>query len=84
MPKAISHISSATFVLGGRIVVAGGETAHNRAAADVLAYDPATDTWAALNNLPAARFSGVAAAIGDLAYFTGGSGQTTTYRGTPS
>jgi N-acetylneuraminic acid mutarotase len=84
MPKAISHISSATFVLGGRIVVAGGETAHNRPAADVFAYDPATDTWAALNNLPAARFSGVAAAIGDLAYFTGGSGQTTTYRGTPA
>ena len=84
MPRAISHISSSTFVMGGRILVAGGETAHNRPTAEVYAYDPAADAWARLTSLPAARFSGVAGAIDGLIYFTSGSSQATTYRGTPA
>ena len=83
MPKAISHISSATFVMGNRVIVAGGETAHTRTIADVYAFDPAANTWTTLTSLPAPRFSGVAAAIGDKIYFTGGSSQTTTWLGTP-
>jgi N-acetylneuraminic acid mutarotase len=83
MPRAVSHISSSTFVMGGRIIVAGGETAHNAATSTVFAYDPATDQWTSLTSLPAPRFSGVAAAIGDLIYFTGGSNTRTTSLGTP-
>jgi N-acetylneuraminic acid mutarotase len=83
MPKGISHISSATFVMGGRIVVIGGETAHNASIGDAYAYDPGTDKWTKLTSLPAPRFSGVAAAIDGVIYFTSGSSQRTTYRGTP-
>ena len=83
MPKAVSHISSSTFVMGNRVIVAGGETAHNRPIADVFAFDPAANSWATLTSLPAARFSGVAGSIGDKIYFTGGSSQTTTWLGTP-
>jgi N-acetylneuraminic acid mutarotase len=81
MPVAISHIASATIVLNGRIVVAGGETSHEHPTNRVTAYDPATNTWTSMSNLPSARFSGVAAAIGDEIYFSGGSSLTTTWRG---
>jgi N-acetylneuraminic acid mutarotase len=81
MPVAISHIASATIVLNGRIIVAGGETSHEHPTNRVTAYDPATNTWTSMSNLPSARFSGVAAAIGDEIYFSGGSSLTTTWRG---
>ena len=84
LPVAISHIASAAFVLDGRIVIAGGETDHNVATNRVTIFDPATNEWKSLTNLPAARFSGVAAAIGGNIYFTGGSSQTTTWKGIPS
>lgn len=83
LPKAVSHISGSTFVMGGRAIVAGGESAHARPVADVFAYDPAANTWATLTPLPASRFSGVAGTIADKIYFTGGSSQTTTWLGTP-
>ena len=81
MPAAISHIGSSTFVHNGRIITAGGETAHTAATNRVAAYDPVANTWTAMSNLPSARFSGVAAAIGDVYYFTTGSSATTTWRG---
>jgi N-acetylneuraminic acid mutarotase len=81
LPVPISHISSSTFVLNGRIIVAGGETDHGVATNRVTAYNPSTNAWTSLTNLPSARFSGVAAAIGDEIYFTTGSSQTTTWRG---
>ena len=83
MPKAVSHISSSTFVFGNRVIVAGGESAHARPVADVFAFDPAANSWTTLTSLPAPRFSGVAAVIGDKIYFTGGSSQTTSWLGTP-
>jgi N-acetylneuraminic acid mutarotase len=82
-PKALSHISSSTFVMGGRIIVAGGETANGVASASVYAYEPASNQWTSLTSLPAPRYSGVAAAIDGVIYFTGGSSETTTYLGTP-
>jgi N-acetylneuraminic acid mutarotase len=48
---------------------------------DLWAYDPATNAWAAMSSLPAARFSGVADVIDGAIYFTGGSSQTTTWKG---
>jgi hypothetical protein len=81
MPKAVSHISGSTFLMGGRVVVAGGETAHNRPIADVMAFDHNTDSWHSLTPLPGPRFSGVAGNIGGVIYFTGGSSQTTTWKG---
>jgi N-acetylneuraminic acid mutarotase len=78
---AVSHISSSTFVHDGRIFVAGGETAHGIATAEVRAYDPATNTWAQATSLPQRRLSGVADVIDGTIYFTTGSGTTTTYKG---
>ena len=65
------------------MIVAGGESAHARPVADVFAFDHNADSWSTLTALPSPRFSGVAAAIGDKIYFTGGSSQTTTWLGTP-
>ena len=81
MPASISHVSSSTFVLNNRIVIAGGETDHGDPTSSVLSYDPLSNTWESLTNLPAERFSGAARAIEGVLYFTGGSNQTTTYRG---
>lgn len=81
LPVAISHIASAAVVVNNRILIFGGETAHETATNRVTLFDPNTNEWSSLTPLPAARFSGVAAAIGDYVYFTTGSSQTTTYRG---
>ncbi|HEX8912390.1 MAG TPA: malectin domain-containing carbohydrate-binding protein, partial [Humisphaera sp.] len=59
IPRAMSHIYSGTFVMGDRIIVMGGESAHGAQIRDAWAYTPATNTWVALTSLPAARFSGV-------------------------
>src|SRR5439155_10548380 len=81
LPVAVSHIASACFVLGTRIVIAGGETAHDVATNRVTAYDPIANTWTSLSPLPAARFSGVGIAINGDIWFTGGSSTTTTWKG---
>jgi N-acetylneuraminic acid mutarotase len=81
LPTAISHIASATFVYGNRIITAGGETGHNVPTDLVYAYDPSTNTWAAMTKLPAKRFSGVAEVLGTDIFFTTGSSQTTTWKG---
>ncbi len=83
LPRARGHVSNSTFVLDGRIVVAGGEIAHSRAVGDVSVYDPAADEWAPGTGLPANRVSGVAGAIGDGFVFTGGGGSAGGWRATP-
>src|SRR5690606_3386839 len=45
LPRGVSHIGSSTFAMGGRIIVVGGEYAHLKGVADVLAYDPKTNAW---------------------------------------
>ena len=82
IPAAVSHIASATFVMGDRIIVMGGESAHEQQVRTCFAYTPATDTWVQLTSLPAARFSGVANEIGGKIYFTTGGNSTTTWQGT--
>lgn len=77
----LSHIASSTFVLGNRIIVAGGERDHGEPVSTVYAYDPANNDWEKLTNLPAPRFSGVAAGIDGAIIFTTGGLQTTTWRG---
>jgi N-acetylneuraminic acid mutarotase len=84
IPRGVSHIASATFVMGDRIIVMGGESAHNAQLRDVWAYTPATDQWQALSPLPAAKFSGVANHIGGKIVFTTGGSGSTTWVGTPA
>lgn len=68
-----SHISDATFVHNGRIIVLGGQNAYESALSSNTAYDPVTNTWSSLTSLPAARFSGAGKLLGNGTYiYTGG------------
>src|SRR5690606_17274142 len=80
----IGHISSAVIVTGKQILVFGGETKHGTSTNMVSAYNPANNTWISLSPLPANRFSGVTARLGNNLYYTGGSNSKTTYRGLPN
>lgn len=60
LPLAISHNSNSTFVMGGRIIVVGGEVSHLKGVSDVFAYDPKTDIWTPLTPLPVAMIDPVA------------------------
>ncbi len=53
MPIAKSHDEGGTFVLNGRIIMAGGQTNDYQPTNNVIAYDPATNTWSTLAPLPA-------------------------------
>ncbi len=86
LPKPRSQMGEATFVMDGRIIVAGGEDYYNHALADVTAYDPVTNKWTELTPLPAPRRSGVAGVIGsEFIYSTGWNYQqnNTTWSGLP-
>jgi N-acetylneuraminic acid mutarotase len=83
LPRAVGHIAAATFVMDGRILVLGGEIAHNSPIADANAYDPDANTWTALTKLPASRRSGVADTIGGAIYYSTGQ-SSTTFKGIPA
>jgi N-acetylneuraminic acid mutarotase len=83
LPQAVSHIANSTFVHGGRIVVAGGETHHLHAVRDVWAYDPAANRWVRMTPLPTAKASGVAGPLGSRWLYSGG-GWRGGWRATPA
>lgn len=82
LPRAYSHFSSSTVVIGRHIAIVAGEQPHNFAVAWSYAYDTAQNTWRSLSNLPQPRRAGVAGLIGNKLYQTGGwaqhQGQTST------
>ncbi|MBC7784228.1 MAG: hypothetical protein H7144_10340 [Burkholderiales bacterium] len=71
-----SHTTSSTFVWRGQIISMGGEPVHNKPIRSVDAYNPATQTWRTIGEIPAARFSGVGAMLNDRTFIfaTGYSG----------
>ncbi|WNN91948.1 malectin domain-containing carbohydrate-binding protein [Gloeocapsopsis dulcis] len=71
--------------MNGKIIVAGGETAHEKFMADVTAYDPLSNSWQELTPLPQARLAGVAASFGNKILFTGGhpAFSATSFQGSP-
>ena len=82
LPFPLSHMSSSTFVVDDKIVVAGGEKAHGNHVASVLACSPAADAWQSLTPLPDARSAGVGDAAGNAILFSGGGNfNETTFRG---
>jgi N-acetylneuraminic acid mutarotase len=83
LPSARSHISGATFAMGGRIIVLGGETAYMFSTPQTVAYDPVADSWTQLTPLPVAIHSGVAGNLSGTIYYTTGAFQQTTYKGVP-
>ena len=64
LPQPLGHISAATFVYAGRLVVVMGTTQERLRTTEVIAYNPVTDSWEQLTNMPKARSSTVAGVIG--------------------
>jgi N-acetylneuraminic acid mutarotase len=72
MPEPHSHIGSATVVIDGMIIVAGGDDAVGDFLNNVVAYDPTTNSCKELTPLPSPRFAPIVAAIGDQVLVTDG------------
>ena len=73
MPSVREHLAATA--LNGRIYVIGGRVPSNFGLTNVRtleAYDPATDTWEALQGMPTARGGLAAAALHDKIYVFGG------------
>jgi len=59
-------------VLDGKIYIAGGIDGHGKPTAHAYRYDPATDSWERLPDLPAPRHHMPLAAAGGMVYALGG------------
>ncbi|KAA6439264.1 hypothetical protein FEM33_13390 [Dyadobacter flavalbus] len=81
--NGLGHISSSVVIAGNRIIVFGGEAVQHASTNMVSAYSPATNSWTSLSPLPQARFSGVAALLNGVLYYTGGSKTNSTFKGIP-
>jgi Kelch motif len=84
LPSARSHIAGATFAMGSRIIVLGGETAYGVSTAQSIAYDPLLDVWTQLTPLPVSIHSGVAGDLGGVIYYTAGGFAASTFKGVPA
>jgi N-acetylneuraminic acid mutarotase/fibronectin type 3 domain-containing protein len=74
MPLPLSHQHASTVVVGGEIIVIGGEVNHYQPSEVVLAYDPDQDEWRFLTSLPAGRTAGIAGYVaGEIVFSLGGS-----------
>ena len=72
MPEGTHRGASGVTVAGGKLYVAGGF--RGSAVDDFSAYDPATDRWTVLADLPVAADHLVAGAIDGIVYAAGGRG----------
>ncbi|MCS7032940.1 MAG: hypothetical protein NZ561_02975 [Phycisphaerae bacterium] len=73
LPVAVSHQLASTFVYQKKIIVVGGETAHNVAAREVRVFDPYENRWSQLTPLPEVRRAGFGGLIDDRMYLASGS-----------
>lgn len=89
LPHSRSHISASTFVMDGRLIVAGGSVNNGTSGAsttEVAMYDPGSNKWSQLPALPSGRKTPVAGTDGTrIVVSTGGqsSATSTTWRATP-
>ena len=77
-PMPTSRAGAAVAVVGGRVVVFGGEGDTRRASGvfpEVEAYDPSTDSWSPLPSMTTPRHGMGAATVGDLVIVPGGGTQ---------
>ena len=65
LPHPRGHITAGTIVVGGRILVLGGEQGYNSPQRTVYAYDPAANRWSSAGSMPAARSTVVAGVLPD-------------------
>lgn len=75
LPLVISHQHNATFVLNGKVVTAGGSSNGSDPQQDILEYEPATDSWRTLGQLPTPLSAAVADVIDGRLVLTGGSSE---------
>ena len=68
MPKAYTHVASASFLYGDRIIVTGGNDDLGRGHADVFAYDLRDNTWQTLTPLPFGVVGSVSAEVNGSIY----------------
>lgn len=64
-PQARTHTTNAVFAYRGRMVIVGGENGYDNPQRDLLAYDPAYDTWTIIGQLPENRSTAVAGLLPD-------------------
>ncbi len=86
MPVRKSHAEAATFLLDGRIVVAGGMVDNFASTSNVVMYEPANNTWVTLPPLPLPLQGTVVQHVGNQIIITTGNtgdrvGRTTTWVG---
>jgi N-acetylneuraminic acid mutarotase len=72
LPLVLSHVHNSTFLSGGKVTVAGGSTAGVTPSSDVLQYDPATNTWKEIGDLPTALSAPTVDLLGGHIIVTGG------------
>src|SRR5260370_301903 len=72
MPRPIGHVTANVFVRNGLIVVVSGLTTNSVPIANVIEYDPSTNTWSELPPLPSGRQSPVSGLVGDQIVVTCG------------
>jgi N-acetylneuraminic acid mutarotase len=79
MPRPKSHAESSTFVMNGRIISAAGQNddAYVQAPTNsVNLYEPQTNRWIPLGNLPAARQGTIIQQVGNFIILTAGGTRT--------
>lgn len=85
LPAPRSHIICSTFVLNGRIVAIGGDfNSPGARTSDVTMYNPSTNSWSRVSQIPSSRLACVVGVIDGSVYVTVGSNQSTTWKGTVS
>ena len=62
-------------MLNGKVVTAGGSSNGTHSQQDILEYDPATDSWRTLGQLPVPLSATVADMLGGRLAVTGGSSE---------
>src|SRR5262249_15460421 len=60
-PMLLAREFSASAVINGQVYVAGGQNGHETPT--LQAYNPATNTWAQLADMPSGRYQGDGAAV---------------------
>ena len=72
LPEPMHHVGPSIIAVNGRIIVAGGQNGNKDNRDTIIAYDPKTDEWDELGELPGERKSVILGAVGKLLILTAG------------
>jgi N-acetylneuraminic acid mutarotase len=72
LPRVTSHTHNSTFAMGGKVVIVGGSTAASTALSQVMEYDPSSNKWRQLGDLPVPLSACVADLLNGHIIVTGG------------